>query len=253
MRAVIVGAGQMGRWFADVTAGWLDPSFVDADPDRAAAAAADTDADWIQAADVNSVPIIVTAVPLTATADVLREFGPLATDAVIDLSGSMSGPMTALQDTVPDREQLCLHPLFAPENAPGTVAVVTDKEGPIGADLRRTLDRQGYTLLDTTPERHDEAMKSVQAASHAAILAYALAAEPVDPRFHTPVSKGITELVEMVVNGNPRVYGDIQSTFDGADDVAREAAQIANSDAEAFIEYYRTAADRWSTADQSES
>ena len=81
----------------------------------------------------------------------------------------------------------------------------------------------------------------MQGRAHAAVLAFALAAEAVPEPFGTPVFDGLQALVEEVTGGTPRVYGDIQETFDGAADVAAAAREIAEADREAFERLYRDA------------
>jgi prephenate dehydrogenase len=89
-------------------------------------------------------------------------------------------------------------------------------------------------------------METVQSSAHAAVLAYALALEPVRPEFHTPVSAALADVVDTVTGGTPRVYREIQSTFDGAERVAEAAARIAAADADsdAFETLYREASRR---------
>jgi prephenate dehydrogenase len=81
-------------------------------------------------------------------------------------------------------------------------------------------------------------METVQAAAHAAILAYGLAAEDVPEDFHTPVSEPLTELVGQVAGGTPSVYADIQAAFDGADRVADAAGELAAADRDQFLALY---------------
>jgi prephenate dehydrogenase len=81
-------------------------------------------------------------------------------------------------------------------------------------------------------------METVQAGAHTAVLAYALAAAEVPDRFHTPVSAGLAELVDGVAGGESRVYADIQAAFDGADDVAAAARELADADHDEFRRLY---------------
>jgi prephenate dehydrogenase len=150
----------------------------------------------------------------------------------------MTDPVAAMREHAPDRERVSLHPLFAPEGEPGNVPVVADAPGPVTDTVRETLESRGNHLFETTPAEHDEAMETVQARTHATILAYALAAEDVPERFHTPVSAGLADLVGRVTGGEARVYADIQATFDGADDVAAAAERVAETDGDAFESLY---------------
>ena len=244
MRVLIVGAGTMGRWFAEVVSDWLSVTFADRDPDTATGAAAALDATAVGIEEAQPAEIVCTAVPQSVTLDVLTHVAPLADRAIVDLSGSMGGPVAVMSEYSADVERLSLHPLFAPENAPGNIAVVADNAGSIAEELLTRLEDRGHNPFETTPTEHDRAMETVQAKAHAAILAYALAAEPVDPSFHTPVSATLHELTTTVLGGTPAVYAEIQSQFSGADELAERASQIASADLEAFEQLYREAAER---------
>jgi prephenate dehydrogenase len=87
-------------------------------------------------------------------------------------------------------------------------------------------------------------METVQAKTHAAVLAFGLAADPVPEAFQTPISTVLFDLVEQVTGGDPRVYADIQAAFDGADDVVAAAEEIAAADDRQFRTLYDRAGDR---------
>ena len=245
MDALIVGAGTMGRWFAAV----IDEpgttlAFTDLDPESAREAAEAHGGRAVDAApgadERGRFDLVCLAVPIPAIEAAIERYAPLATSAIIDCSGVMSTPVDAMGEHAPEHERASLHPLFAPENAPGNVAVVADG-GPVVERVRERLVEQGNTLVETTPEEHDRAMETVQTKAHAAILAFALAAEEIPEGFETPVSSGLSDLVDTVTDGNPHVYADIQATFDGAEAVAEAAARIAEADHETFEELYREA------------
>ena len=84
-------------------------------------------------------------------------------------------------------------------------------------------------------------METVQARAHTAVLAYALAAEDVDPRFHTTLSGPLSELAEQLTGNTPAVYADIQERFDGGESVAEAARLLAAADREVFLELYEGA------------
>jgi prephenate dehydrogenase len=239
MDLLVVGAGAMGRWLGDA----LDAAaFADADPAVAeAAAAAAGDARAVSLDGAETFAAVAVATPMTAAPEVVTAQADRAERALLDVAGVMGPPVDAMRAAAPDRERLSLHPLFAPANAPGNVAVVHDAPGPVTDAVRERLAATNH-LFDTTPAEHDAAMETVQAAAHAAVLAYALAAEEVRPEFVTPVSGRLAALVDGVAGGGARVYREIQSTFDGADRVAAAARRIADADAEAFDRLYAEAA-----------
>jgi prephenate dehydrogenase len=107
--------------------------------------------------------------------------------------------------------------------------------------VRDVLTGRGNVLFGTTPEEHDEAMRTVQARAHAAILAYGLAADDVPDRFHTPVSAALEAVTAQVTGNEPSVYAEIQEAFPGAADVAEAARLIADADPTEFERLYREA------------
>ena len=102
---------------------------------------------------------------------------------------------------------------------------------------RGRLRTVGNELVTIEPETHDQAMRTVQGAAHAAIFAYGLAAEPVPPELHTPVSATLEQLLERVTHGYPGVYREIQDSFDGTEALAAAARRMA-ADPSAFEALY---------------
>ena len=137
MKLLVVGAGTMGRWFGGTVAAELaadtEIAFADADPD-AATAAADALGGRTIALDANEqFDGVCLAVPISAIEESIATHAAKAERALIDVTGVMADPVAAMAEHAPDRERVSFHPLFAPENAPGTVAVVADAPGPTTA------------------------------------------------------------------------------------------------------------------------
>jgi len=245
MRLLVVGAGEMGTWFARTVAaehdGPVDVAFADTDGQRAAAAA-ETHGGHTVTLDTNErFDVACLAVPIPAVEAAVADWAGAVDAALVDVSGVMKPVVAAMADHAPDAERVSFHPLFAPANAPGNVAVVADAPGPVTDGVRAALAGAGNDLFETTPGEHDQAMETVQARVHAAVLAFGLAAEEVPERFHTPVSHALSDVLDTVTGNDPRVYADIQSTFDGADDVAAAAQELADADGQAFERLYRQA------------
>jgi len=241
MDALIVGAGAVGRWFGESIQ--AEVAFADADPAVAEAAAAEVGERAVSLDTDERFVAVVVAVPMRVAAGAIERHAGEATDAVLDLAGVMSGPIEAMAEHAPDRERASLHPLFAPENAPGRIAIATEAAGPTVEAIRADLAAAGNEFVETTPTEHDRAMETVQARAHAAVLAFGLAADPVPEGFGTPVYDALQEILSEVTGGTPRVYADIQATFDGAADVAEAAERIAAADGEGFERLYREAGD----------
>jgi prephenate dehydrogenase len=239
MDLLVVGAGAVGRWFADLVD--AEVAFADVDGGTARSAAEAVGGRPVALDGVERFDAVAVAVPLPAAPDAIASHAPRADRAVMDLTGRMAEPVAAMAEHAPGLERLSLHPLFAPENAPGRIAAVADEPGPTTDEVRTALESAGNELFDTTPEAHDHAMETVQAKAHAALLAFALAADDVDPVFGTPIYDRLTAVADEVTAGEPRVYADIQATFDGAREVAEAARALAEADRETFEGLFRDA------------
>jgi prephenate dehydrogenase len=247
MTLCIVGAGEMGRWVAD-TVDHTPLAFADTDAEAARDAAAAFGAEAVPLAGATPAAdrefeTVCLAVPLPVVADAVADWAPHTNEAMFDVSGIMGPPVAAMREHLPDHERASLHPLFAPPRAPGNVALVSDAVGPTLDPLLDAIRRAGNELFETTPEEHDRAMSTVQAKTHAAVLAWALASDgELREEFHTPVSAALAELASTVTEGDPRVYADIQESFPGVDAVAEAAENLADADSAAFTELYSEAA-----------
>jgi len=242
MQLLVVGAGEMGRWFARHS-GADAVAFADRDPGvaRAAADESGTDAAAVSLDADDRYDAVCLAVPMSAVPDAVAEHAHRARDAVVDVSGEMRDSVAALREHADGRQRASFHPLFSAANAPGNVPVVVDRDGPAVSAIREALTAAGNDVFETTPAEHDRAMETVQAKAHTAVLAYALAGDEVDPRFHTALSEPLAELVEQAVGNTPAVYAEIQARFEGGDAVADAARRLADADREAFVDCYEDA------------
>lgn len=237
METLVVGAGAMGRWVAGALVAdgpQTEIVFLDSDPSAARAAANALDGRAVSTDTDESFDAVCVAVPIPAATDAIAAYAPVAERAVYDVTGVMQEPVEAMRDHAPERERVSFHPLFAPDNEPGNVPVVADAPGPVTDGVREALASRGNDLFETTAAEHDEAMETVQARTHAAVLAYALAREEVPDRYQTPISGPLDTLADRVTGGEPRVYEDIQAAFDGAEDIARAADRIATTAPDEF-------------------
>lgn len=245
MNVLVVGAGVMGRWLGRALDSDADEdvslTFADADTNSARAAADAVSGSVVATPDDSRFDVVAIAVPIPAAVAAIETWAPAAEGAVVDVTGTMAEPVEAMQTHAPDCAHVSLHPLFAPPNEPGTVAVVANGDSHYARSIGDVLRRRGNDLYETTPAEHDDAMRTVQTRTHAAVLAYALAADDVPEDLHTPVSAALEDVVDQVTGGEPRVYADIQATFDGAGDVAEAARKIAQADTTTFEELYERA------------
>ncbi|SEV87711.1 NAD(P)-binding domain-containing protein [Halobacterium jilantaiense] len=239
MDVLVVGAGAVGRWVA--AASDAPVAFADVDHDRAEAAAEalGSRARAVPLDGSATADVVAVAVPLGAASAAVERHAPRAERAVVDFTGEMTGPLAAMAAAAPTVERASFHPLFAPEHAPGRVAVSEAAAGPATERVRTWLTDAGNELVEVDPDTHDDAMATIQGRAHAAVLAFALAADDVPDELATPVYEDLDALAERVTSGNDRVYGDIQAAFGGADEVAAAAERVADAvDAGEFAEVY---------------
>lgn len=239
MNVLIVGAGEMGRWFA--TSVDAEVAFADVEPAAAQAAADATGGRTVPLDGDERFDVVCVAVPLDAATEAIEEHAGRAEEAVVDVTGSMVDPLAAMGRVVPDRERVSFHPLFSAAHAPGTVAVSVGASGPTTDAIWGDLAAAGNELVQVTAATHDEAMRTVQGRTHAAILAFALAADDVPEGLATPVFEELQALVDRVTGNTPRIYADIQAEFGGAEEIAEAAARIADADPGEFRELYEDA------------
>ncbi|WP_135535514.1 prephenate dehydrogenase/arogenate dehydrogenase family protein [Halostella pelagica] len=245
MEILVVGAGAMGRWFAGAVNAAV--AFTDADPETAVEAADDLGGRTVPLDADETFDAVCIAVPISAAEAAIADHAERAERAILDVTGVMSDPVAAMEKNAPNVERASLHPLFAPGNAPGNVAVVLDVDGPVIAAILDDIAAAGNELVETTPEEHDDAMETVQAGTHAAVLAFALATDDVPDGLRTPVYDGLDRLVDQVTGDDPRVYAEIQERFDGADAVADAARRLADADLPETEALYREASERRSS------
>lgn len=242
METLVVGAGAVGRWFADILED--DVAFADIDEATAEAAADAVHRQHGRTARVvpletaESFGLVCIAVPMSAAVEAIEDHGPKAQTAVVDVTGAMTPPLQAMARVTPARERASYHPLFAPTSAPGRVAAASATAGPVTDRVDRALTAAGNDLVEVDPATHDEAMATIQGRTHAAILAFGLAAEEVPTELATPVFEQLQTLRDRVTGGDPQVYADIQAAFGGAEEIAAAADRIAAADRDAFDTLY---------------
>jgi prephenate dehydrogenase len=237
MDALIVGAGAVGRWFGSL---WDGPvAFADADEEAASqAAGAIANAEVAPLDGTEAADVVVVAVPMRVATEVIRDQADRATRALADFTGSMADPLEAMAEVGEALERVSFHPLFAPEHAPGRVAKSVGKPGPAVDELTRALVGAGNSVVPVEAGVHDDAMRTVQGRTHAAILAFGLAADPVPEGLETPVYEELEALRERVTDGSPGVYADIQARFDGAEDLERALGRLLEADRADFESLY---------------
>ncbi|MGV8059199.1 MAG: prephenate dehydrogenase/arogenate dehydrogenase family protein [Smithellaceae bacterium] len=207
---IIGGTGGMGRWFADllqkegyVVYVWGRKSSLNLN-------------DLIKLCNV-----IVIAVPISATAEMIKQVGPLVTEKklLMDLTSLKKEPVELMLTSTP-ADVIGCHPLFGPllPDVTGQNVVLCPARGNKWLIwLENILEKNGLIVMERTPEEHDEMMAIVQALNHLNTISLGLVlAETGIPlseinKFSTPIFQTKVEIIKKVFTDNPGLYTDIIS------------------------------------------
>jgi prephenate dehydrogenase len=204
---IIGGAGGMGRWFGAFfeQAGYtVHVSGLASGPRPAEMAA--------------TCPVVIVSVPIGVTETVIREVGPhMKKDSLLmDLTSLKAGPVRAMLEASAS-EVVGLHPLFGPgvTSLKGQNVVLCPARAARWLPwVQDTFGKKGATLIETTPERHDEVMAVVQALNHLNTLVLGLSLREAGisreelERFSTPLFRARLEAVENLFS-HPQLYAEI--------------------------------------------
>lgn len=213
-RIGIVGAGAFGRFAARHLA--ADFAVAVADPDAEAAARARQAGLAVQPlADVAGGDVVLLAVPWRRLGAVAAAIAPhLAPQTVIvDVSSIKVEPLAMLQQALPGRVIVGLHPLFGPQSGAAGLAglPVAHCTGGTPADRRvaRYLERRlKLRRVVVSAEAHDREMGRVQGLTHViarALKTLAIAETPLATRSFAHLAR----MVDIVGNDSEAVFRTI--------------------------------------------
>ncbi len=205
---IIGGTHGMGRWMADLLRAEGFSVRV------AGRTTKTTAADLADRCDV-----LVVAVPIAATAEVIQKVGPRVKPGrlLMDLTSLKTEPVE-LMLAHSAADVVGCHPLFGPSvgDPAGHSVVLCRGRGENGyARMKSLFGKAGYRILETTPRKHDKMMSVVQALNHfnTIVLGMAVAEAgipfPELQPFSTPMFKAKMEMVQRVLTETPGLYADI--------------------------------------------
>lgn len=248
--AAVIGAnGFMGSFFADLF-------------ERAGhrVLRADRSTNLTPTGVAQEADIVLIAVPIDATEQIIRDTGPLLrADAVLmDVTSIKAEPVAAMLSHA-SCEVIGLHPMFGrgTRSLKGEVVVFCPARAPTWTrPIRDLLAEEGAQIVEATPDEHDRAMAVVQVLRHCVTIAmgHALASLGVDPHDSLQHASPIYRL-ELIMTARlfaqrPELYADIAmrnpeservlSAFQGA--LRTVSQQVESQDREAFIAAFQNTA-----------
>src|SRR5574344_638602 len=209
LRSIVVigGAGQLGRLFVNMfrLSGYR-VEILERD-------------DWPRAEPMLSqAGMVVVAVPIDATCEVIDKLGMLPADCIlVDLTSVKSQPLTHML-AVHAGPVLGLHPMFGPDVSSLAKQVVVCCAGRQEAAYQWLLDQMriwGVRLHSVSAEEHDEAMSLIQALRHFTSFVYGvhLSEENADLKrllaLSSPIYRLELAMVGRLFAQDPALYADI--------------------------------------------
>lgn len=163
--------------------------------------------------------VIVVAVPISATAAIIKQVGPLLPkDALLmDLTSLKKEPVKLMLDNS-QADVIGCHPLFGPQlkDVSGQNIILCPARGKKWLPwLRGVFKKNKMAVRKTTPEKHDKMMAVVQALNHFNTLTLGLTlAETSIPlaeinKFSTPIFRTKLDIIKKVFTESPELYLDI--------------------------------------------
>jgi prephenate dehydrogenase len=163
--------------------------------------------------------VVIVAVPIAATIDVIREVGPhLPEDALLmDLTSLKEEPVRAML-AASRAEVIGCHPLFgpdAPSLASQNIVLCPARGGRWLGFLQGIFVKNGARITVTAPAEHDRMMALTQGLTHLNTILMGLTlrdsgAEPSElAAFSTPVFRTKKAIIERVFGIRPELYAGI--------------------------------------------
>lgn len=205
---IIGGTGGIGRWFVPFFAGAGYPVHVTG---RKSGLPLPELADRCR--------VIIVAVPIAATAEVIRRIGPLLPEdaLLMDFTSLKEEPVREMLRAT-RAEVVGCHPLFGPDcpSLEGQNVILCPGRGERWLGWIEGLLRTGGACVTrTTPEEHDRMMALTQGLTHLDTILMGLAlrdsgidAAALSP-FTTPIFRTKQAIVEKVFQFNPGLYAEI--------------------------------------------
>jgi prephenate dehydrogenase len=205
---IIGGTGGMGRWFAGLL---QKEGYTVHISSRKTAMSIDDIAKLCQ--------VVVVSVPISATADVIKQVGPLLAEdtLLMDLTSLKKEPVD-LMLACSKAEVIGCHPLFGPAlvDATGQNVVLCPARGNHWlAWLKNIWEKNGLVVLERTPEEHDAMMAIVQALNHLNTISLGMAIAETGillteiNKFSTPIFQTKIGIVRKIFTESPELYADI--------------------------------------------
>ena len=163
--------------------------------------------------------VIVVAVPISATDDIIKQVGPLLSEdtLLMELTSLKKEPVKLMLANS-RAEVIGCHPLFGPQvkDASGQNVILCPARGKKWLGwLKGVFRKNKLAVWESTPDKHDKMMAIVQALNHLNTISLGMAIARTNitlaeiSKFSTPIFRTRTDIIKKVFTENPELYIDI--------------------------------------------
>ena len=204
----------------------------------------------------NISDILVIAVPIQFTCDVIREVAPFmkSGSVMVDVTSVKEGPTKTMGEVLPESvEYIPTHPVFGPRTTrlDNQVIVLTaDRKGKWYPKVYDYLTGKNMRVIETSAEKHDFMMSIVQVLTHFSFISTAYAFEKLNvdisetEDYESPIYNLMIDMIARIVSQNPYLTYNIQSMNSNGPNIRNTFAEavkelrdvINDSDEEKFID-----------------
>ena len=171
----------------------------------------------------NISDILVVAVPIQYTSEVIREVAPFMKSGslMVDVTSIKEEPSRTMAESLPETvEYIPTHPVFGPRTTrlDNQVIVLTaDKKGKWYPKVYNYLASKNMRIIETSAENHDFMMGIVQVLTHFSFISTASAIEKLNvdisetEDYESPIYNLMIDVIARIVSQNPYLTYNIQS------------------------------------------
>ena len=188
----------------------------------------------------NISDILIVAVPMNNTSDVIREVAPFLKDGsvLIDVTSVKEEPLKTMAEVLGDNvEYIPTHPVFGPRTTEldNQVIVLTpDKKGEWYLKVYNYLKSKNMRIIETTAAKHDFMMSIVQVLTHFSFISTASAIEKLNvdlsetEDYESPIYNLMIDMIARIVSQNPYLTYNIQSMNENGENIRNTFAEAVN-------------------------
>ncbi len=171
----------------------------------------------------NISDILIIAVPIQYTSDVIREVAPFMKSGslMVDVTSVKEEPSKTMAEALPDSvEYIPTHPVFGPRTTEldnQVIVLTADRKGDWYDKVYDYLADKNMRIIETTAEKHDFMMSIVQVLTHFSFISTASAIEKLkvdlaeSEDYESPIYNLMIDMIARIVAQNPYLTYNIQS------------------------------------------